>query len=203
MYLKIKKEACGRWLGEYRIKQGLKRLNPRIFFDLGSKLNLPHPDMDICQGVFYDGWPAGRKHVCTMDRGEPGDGGIPETPIWKLEWDLIAIDNRKVRPGEFALYNDDGVTAMVKRQVRGELVRVGWRHVFNQCVKKRIPGITAASLNAEFNMNCFDCYIEEVDIDADPDVPEGDSWDCPDFNIKLDENDLKVETDYIQRSWSK
>ena len=115
----------GKSMREADIKKGLRELNPGIHFDMGGKLNLPHPKQNIIQGVFYNG-----RHMCSMDR-EAGGAPIPEFRIWSLKkgWD----------PKEKKI-------AMVKDQ----LLRIGWRETFYFLGGKKIPGVTHESLAKKF-----------------------------------------------------
>lgn len=57
-------ECLGHRIHEVDIKRGLQELNPGVNFDMGAKLGIDHPHMNVRQGVFLRG-----KHVGSLDRG--------------------------------------------------------------------------------------------------------------------------------------
>ncbi len=103
----------GNVLNEIELKRVLRGLNLMITFDVGGNLDIPHPAMNVRQGVFYNG-----KHVCSMDRGF-----IPEFGVYELEktWDKKS-------------------KSIVKR--RGRVIRVGWRDTLERIFEKNIPKVT-------------------------------------------------------------
>jgi hypothetical protein len=172
--IRIPKERAGRPLQESRVKAGLKTLNPSIFFDVGSRLGMDHPYMDYRQGVYYDGFPDGRKHVCSMDRGHAFGGVIIEVPVWSTINDLVEV------PLESVVFESEEIVmplmhkpdyVQVKRQVRNEVILCGWRHTFDKLIAARIPGITRESLAGQFGVS-LDAYVEPVEVPE-----EGDAWD--------------------------
>jgi len=64
-------ECMGRRIHEVDIKNGLARVIPDINFDMGARLDIVHPMMNVRQGVFVRG-----RHITSMDRGM-----IPENQI--------------------------------------------------------------------------------------------------------------------------
>lgn len=115
----------GRTLSEVDIKRGLQELNSGIHFDMGGKLNLPHPNQNIWQGIFYNG-----RHMCSMDR-DAGGAMIPEFRVWaqKRGWDPV---NKKIV------------------WVKDYLLRLGWRETFWVLGRKQIPGVTPETLAKKF-----------------------------------------------------
>lgn len=180
--IRIPKSRAGRPLQEARIKAGLQRLNPLIFFDVGSRLGMDHPYMDYRQGVYFDGFPQGRKHICSMDRGHAFGGVVIEVPVWSTVNDLVEV------PLESVCFESEEIImplmhrpdyCHVRRAVRDEVILCGWRHTFDKLLAARIPGITRESLASEFGVS-LDCFVEEVlvpeegnswDSDTDPDQP--------------------------------
>ena len=115
----------GQAMREADIKKGLQELNSGIHFDMGGKLNLPHPKQNICQGIFHNG-----RHLCSMDR-EAGGAAIPEFAMWaqRRGWDKEA---KKIV------------------WVKDYLIRIGWRETFLVLARKKIRGITPESLAMKF-----------------------------------------------------
>lgn len=179
-------QSVGRKLAEDKIKSGLRKLNPDIFFDLGSRLNLAHPFMEYRQGVFYDKRPPGRKHICAMDRGLHSGGMIPEVPIWQTIPDVVEVDLHSLTAEEIMAQEPpfpmpcfhDPDKAQIKKNVRGDLIMCGWRRVFDKLIAAKIPGITKLSLEAEFGVDLTNrvetCEVPEDKADwEDPqDHPE-------------------------------
>ena len=54
----------GKRLDNRRIKNGLRKLNADIHFDVGGKTNKFHPSIDKMEGVFHKG-----KHITSLERG--------------------------------------------------------------------------------------------------------------------------------------
>jgi len=172
--LKIPKAAAGRPLTEMRIKDGLRKLNRDIFFDVGGRLGMDHPYIQYRQGVYYDGRPEGRKHICSMDRGGPLGGIIVEVPVWSTITDLVEVPladaiftESIVMP---CMHNPDN--CMVQKQVRNDVILCGWRHTFDKLIAARIPGITRRTLEGEFGISLQD-YVEPVEIPEEGGTP----WD--------------------------
>lgn len=117
----------GHGLSEFALKKGIQELNSEINFDMGGRLNIVHPNMNIWQAVHFKG-----KHVGAMDRGTH-DGVIPEYAIYALEKTLNPI-------------------TYTFEQKRGRQLRIGWRDTFEQLHKARIPGVTRDTLCAKFGV---------------------------------------------------
>jgi len=189
--VKIPRDSIGRPLTEERLKAGLKRINKDIFFDYATTHGKEHPYQDIRQGVYFDGWPDGAKHVCCMDRGVLG-GAVPEVPVWKTDHDIVEATWDEVSAQELlaqeppfpmpCLHDENKV--QIQRQVRNELLLSGWRHTFTRLMMKRVPGFTRSALEAEFGLTLHD-YVEECLVpeegkppwEDDPNQPEeGKIW---------------------------
>jgi len=190
--VKIPKEACGQLLSEDRIKAGLLKLSPGIFFDYASRHDKWHPYQDIRQGVYHDDREDGRKHICSMDRGVL-DGMIPEVPIWKTDWDIVEVTWDEVSAGELIsqeppfpmpCYHDEN-KVQIRRQVKNDIILSGWRHTFDKLIATRTPGVTRSALEAEFGISMRDyvepCLIPEEGApvwEDNPNAPEeGSVWD--------------------------
>lgn len=113
----------GRQMSEHVIKKGLTELNPCIHFDMGARLGIQHPMMNIRQPVFYNG-----RHICSMDRGM-----IPE-------YQVCGMADR---------YDPETRT---KTKVKSIVMRVGWRHTFEKLIKAQIPNVTRETLAKKFNV---------------------------------------------------
>ena len=159
-YFKVPEASLGRLMPEERVKRGLQEINKDIFFDIASKLNLSQPFMDYHQGVYFNGRPVGKKYVCPMDRGGPLNGVLSEAPVWSCMWDMVEVHWDDVTPSELmnadvgslmpCLHDENQV--MVKRQVRGDLILIGWRATFETLIRARIPGVDRASLENKFGI---------------------------------------------------
>jgi hypothetical protein len=123
----VSKYELGHTLTEHELKTGIRELNPDMHFDLGGRLNLDHPSMNIWQGVWY-----GKKHITTMDRDTVTP--IPEYEVWTLksEWDPATKTIAKVRDS---------------------IVRWGWRNLFADLDRARIPGVSLLSLCNKFKVS--------------------------------------------------
>lgn len=92
--ISIPKEAMGHTLQEATVKAALRRMNPGIDFDLGSRLNLWHPFRDTRQSVLFEG-----RFICAMDRGT-----LPELTVWSMMKDVVEVPVSDIHPGELAFY---------------------------------------------------------------------------------------------------
>lgn len=178
---RIPKENVGRVIEEERVKAGLTRLNPGIFFDVAGRNGLSHMYIDYRQGVYFSGFPPGRQHICSMDRGWAMGGVIVEVPVETTKWDLVEIPLTEVDPSEglvMPCFHDDSM-AMVKRQTFDEVILCGWRHTFDKIVAARVPGVTYESLSAEFGMTIRDHIVKPVEVPEEG-APEWDRQDVED-----------------------
>lgn len=175
---KIPKDKVGTILMEDQIKQGLQALNKDIFFDLAGRHNVKHPFIDYRQGVYWDGLPEGRKHICSMDRGTATQGAIPEVPVWQSLKDVVEADWDDVTAGELLrqeppfpmpCFHDENKVQIV-RHVPSEVIMCGWRHTFEKLLKKKIPGVTRESLANKFCVSLV-CEVPMVELPE-----EGDPW---------------------------
>ena len=133
----------GTRIDEVVFKRGLQELNPDLHFDLGGAHNLYHPGIAERQGVFLRG-----KHICSMDRGL-----LPEFTIYDMKIDTVQVPLSGVSAGEIAVpVQLGGDFAYVRRPVRGRALRVGWREVVEQLIRKRTPGITRKAVSEKFNV---------------------------------------------------
>ncbi len=104
------------------LKRGLREINPSLHFDMGDKLNLYHPKIDMWQGIFAHG-----KHIGSMDRG-------PQIPEYTL------YDLRKVW--------DPAIMEVVLK--KSEAKRIGWRATLEVLVNR--GHVTWEQLSAKFNI---------------------------------------------------
>lgn len=159
----------GRFVPEAKLKAALKSLNPGFHFDVGGNLDMPHPQMSIRQGVYFNG-----QHVCSMDRGN-----IPEYKVWMLEpgvedvswtdidrYDDVQIAYMEIMPTD-AEFEQAWLAFEAKRDgyhldtANGKLFHyracrpsmtpsyiehVGWRHTIHRVLQKQIPNVTKANL---------------------------------------------------------
>ena len=169
----------GKVIQESTIKTGLRELQPGIHFDMGTNLGQWLPKQDKRQGIFYDG-----KHICSMDRGPVSEFTVWEQVPGIVEIDMVdaeSDDDANVFFMEI-LPNDPGYeTAKIKAireddnykidengkvfryqalkmgKVKGECLRIGWRHTFERLIAAKIPGVTRQSIAAKFgvDMNKF------------------------------------------------
>ena len=118
--------SLGLSIEETVLKKGLRELNSGIHFDVGGNLNIAHPMMNIRQGVFHNG-----RFLATMDRGS-----IPEYKVWAMQ---------KQR-----YFDEDG--NLQESMHRTHVIRIGWQHLFDRLIRRKIPGITRESLSKKFNL---------------------------------------------------
>lgn len=165
--------AIGRTIPEDRLKAGLRRLQPLLHFDYASRRGERHPDQDYRQGVYFGGFPEGAQHVCSMDRGAMTGGHIAEAKIWTTAWDMVTVPFAEVavKSEEFVLVCfENPEMCQVKRPVRQHVFLSGWRHTLKRLMARRIPGVTAASFEAEFGLT-LGPEPPDVDLPPGPTVP--------------------------------
>lgn len=160
-YYQVPGCRMGRLLPEEKVKRLLAELNKDIFFDLASRLNITYPFMDYAQGVYYDGWPEGRKYVCQMDRGGPLNGMLAEVPVWTVVQDMVRVHWNDVTTQELNDHTfgsimpcfDSEDHVMVKRWVKGDPILCGWRATFLTLARAKIPNLTLGTLESKFQLS--------------------------------------------------
>lgn len=165
----IPRAYLGHTIEDSEIKRVLRELNPDFHFDLGGKHGIWHPRQDQLQGVFFRG-----QHVCSMDRGM-----VPEFPLWSLRKERVRVPETDVGTAEefpsFEVKYDAQGNAhrtgfvFVSKEVKDQILFVGWRHTFRRILQKNKPGVTKAALEREFRIDLTPRLIDE------PEVEEADS----------------------------
>jgi hypothetical protein len=173
----------GRFIPEAKLKAALLSLNPGFHFDVGGNLDMPHPQMEKRQGVWFNG-----NHICSMDRGN-----IPEYKIWMLEpgvedvswtdidrYDDVQIAYMEILPTD-PQYQEAWLAFEAKRDgyhldMNGKLFHyracrpamtpsyiefVGWRHTLYRILNKKIPGVTKENLCKALGLNVHTAHFNE------------------------------------------
>lgn len=171
------------------VTKGLRELNPQITFDAAVNRPQDYRFLaswaptvvETRAGVYYNG-----KHVCSIDRGvipeyavwEMIDGMI-ECPMVDIEkydetrvlyLEILKTDPRYHEALTRAQAKDDQFTfgesgklflyqAFRPAKVRGNCLRVGWRHTFGRLVKAKVPGITLDALAKKFNVDMSKAFV--------------------------------------------
>src|SRR5207249_2282974 len=136
-----------------------------------------HPGIETRMGIYYL-----TRNVSVMDRGmvpEYKQYAVTEVRV-PCEWSEADKAEASIRyeaiPRDAPDYQDlweaaergsdpslmlrNGRTLvrcqpMLTKKVRGQVVRVGWRHTFEKFVAAGIPGITRATLSARFGIDMW------------------------------------------------
>lgn len=170
---KIPKKNLGRMILEAQLKAALVACNPLFFFDVGGRLNIPHPFMNYRQGVFFDGWPAGGKHVCSLDRGWPMEGMVPEVPVYSTVRDLVELPADSLDPLAediwMPLLHRPG-WVQVNREVRSDVILCGWRHTLEKVIAAKIEGATRGDIGAKLGIEWRD-RVEGVSVPEEGPAP--------------------------------
>jgi hypothetical protein len=173
----------GRFIPEAKLKAALTGLNPGFHFDVGGNLEMPHPQMNKRQGVYFHG-----RHLCSMDRDN-----IPEYKVWMLEpgvedvsWgDIDRYDDCKVTYMQIlptdAEYLDAYLAFESKRDgyhmdVNGKLFHyracrpsmtpsyieyVGWRHTLHRILSHNLPGVNKGTLCQALGLDVHNAHFNE------------------------------------------
>lgn len=151
----IPQNMLGTMLNEFTIQRALIKLNPKFNFDWGGRLGIFNPKQTRIQGIWF-----GPKHVCSMDRGN-----IPQAPIWSTKREMVRIRYEDATAGERLdpIYSEeveyglDGLErptgwVYVLREMKDDLLFIGWQAVLRKIVSKNFPGVTAEALSRELRV---------------------------------------------------
>jgi hypothetical protein len=177
------KSTLGSTLSSVAIEKGLRDLNPEFHFDMPNSISsagfvVNVDDFEIInanrQGIYWKG-----NYVATMDRGlstefklweeEEGIEEIPRgdehlyddgccTYVEVLPSDSfyhVALSKAEAKDDNFTIDNGKVMKWAYFRftKVRGRIIRVGWRHTFENLLSRNIPGVTRRALEAKFNVD--------------------------------------------------
>lgn len=178
----------GKPLHETTVKAGLIELNPGFHFDMLTAIGQWHPYQASRQGVWFEG-----KHICSMDRDvlpeyklwNVEDGVEEVTPMHADSLDNVFCVYVQILPTDptyqdallkaeknddnFTLHDNGKVfkwTHLRFTKVKGDVVKLGWRHVFEKILQCNISGVTRQSLGEKFSVDMFKFPMgspEEVD----------------------------------------
>lgn len=154
-YVAIPHNLLGTTLNEFQIQSALRRLNPDMNFDWSSRLNLVQIKKHRLQGIWWK-----NKHICSMDRGQ-----IPQAPIWSTKREFMrvkyedATTSERIDPmySEEVEYLVDGTQkptgyVYVNREVKDDLLFIGWQATLRKVLNHNIPGVTRAALERELGV---------------------------------------------------
>lgn len=165
----------GQTLDSLTIQNGLRELNPGFHFDLAAAVGQLHPFINQRQGVYVQG-----THICSMDRGmcpefkvwqlAPMVVEVPwseadKEDVWVQYvivdpstpgYDELCLRAARGNDPEYAIRTDGKLMRMSCRSIRkvpNRVIRVGWRHVFERILLKKVPGVTRANLAEKFHVD--------------------------------------------------
>jgi hypothetical protein len=151
----IPQNMLGTTLHEFKIQRALIKLNRNFNFDWAVRLNIYAPNKVGKQGIFF-----GKKHICSMDRGT-----IPQSQIWSTKKESKRLHTSEMTYAELTdpmlmreiEYGVDGTErpteyCFVMREVKDELLWIGWQTSLRKVLNHNFPGVTAETLGRELGV---------------------------------------------------
>lgn len=174
----------GLQLDSSRIEQGLRELNPDLNFDVANRLEewnyLLEVDPRVRRAIEEQRQPVlwRERYICSLDRGM-----VSEYKVWSLktvqeevpadesgdmvnfervgsaDWTYRGLAERVTAGDKSCRVNSDGTITRFwtyrPKQIKNKVLRLGWRHTFENLLLHDVPGVTRESIAIKFRVDMY------------------------------------------------